>query len=167
MKKTITILLIIMSVFISNAQVDIISASEKTCPGIDIEVNFKWDQSNGISVFRIDYLKDNGVLGACIWEVENSTFYNLEKKIIAGDTIYTKNLSTQLWYPFGEVALSCVNNSTNIELKCSDVTGISEYDMVNSKPVYYNFTGEIVDPKPGQILILKQGNTVKKVLIHE
>ena len=167
MKKTITILLIIMSVFVSKSQVTLVSASEKTCPGMDIEVKFKWNQSLGSTSFRIDYLSDNGILGAKIWEVENLTFYQLQKEIVSGDTIYIKKLNTESWYPSGLISLSCGSDPLNIELKCNDFTGITEYNLSNQKPLYYDMMGNIVEPKSGQILILKQGNTFKKVLIHE
>lgn len=167
MKKTITILLIILSMFVSKSQVSLVSASEKTCPGMDIEVKFKWNQSSGVTNFRIDYLSDNGILGAKIWEVENLTFYSLQKEIVSGDTVYIKNLNTQSWFPSGLINLSCGADPLTIELKCNDLTGINEYNLSNQKPVYYDLTGSIVEPKAGQILILKQGNNFKKVFIHE
>lgn len=168
MKKSITILLIILSVFVSKSQVSLISASEKTCPGSDIEVKFKWDQSIGKSSFRIDYVIYNGILGARIWEFDNSTFYGLQKEIISGDTIYNKKLNTDSSFPVGQVHLNATGSgSLLIELTCNDITGIPEYNLSDQKPVYYDLTGNIVEPKAGQILIIKQGNSFKKVFIHE
>jgi len=167
MKKSITILLLMLVAFFGKSQISIVDASEKTCPGDDIEVKFKWNQSLGVTNFRIDYLSDNGILGARIWETQNLTFYALEKEIISNDTIYIKKLNTESWYPLGKVKLSCGSDSLNIELKCNDVTGVSEYNLNHKNCMYYDFTGNIIEPKTGQILILKQGNTFKKVLIHE
>lgn len=44
--------------------------------------------------------------------------------------------------------------------------GVEEYELNDSNPIYYNFSGQIVEPKQGELLIKQVGNKRIKVLIQ-
>jgi hypothetical protein len=44
--------------------------------------------------------------------------------------------------------------------------GIDEYELNDATPIYYNFSGQIVEPKQGELLIKQVGKTRIKVLIQ-
>lgn len=44
--------------------------------------------------------------------------------------------------------------------------GIEEYEQSSLTPIYYNFSGQIVEPKQGELLIKQVGKTRIKVLIQ-
>jgi hypothetical protein len=55
-------------------------------------------------------------------------------------------------------------NETAMVKNCT--VGIEEYELDNSTAVYYNFSGQIVEPKQGEFLIKQVGNKRIKVLIQ-
>lgn len=164
MKTKITILLIALA-FSFKSQVNIVSVDTSVCPGQNLNVKFKWDNSAGATDFRMQYVEENYVVSAHIWSKDNSAFYELPKEILGGDTIYSISLITQPFFPFGLTKFSAgYGDLYDLKVKCLDWVGINELSVNKIEPLYFDLLGNKIEKRSGEIIILQIGNKRKKVL---
>jgi hypothetical protein len=168
MKKTIIFLLIAIVMGIRAQVATITEVTQSVCPGESITVKFKWDQSPGVTDFRLDYIENNGVLAASIWSKNNSAFYSLPKFIFGQDTVYEIELSTESWYPTGLANISCspINNFL-VTLECISPVGIKELEHEQLAPIYFDLLGNRIEKRHGDLIIMQVGNKRKKVYLTE
>jgi len=119
------------------------------------------DGSNYHLVKSFDYTDIQNMTSAAVGNFYNDTIYST-KMIIPCDLLFKLNVN-------GGVAIVGFTfkdgiSETAIVYNCT--VGIEEYELDNSPAVYYNFSGQIVEPKQGELLIKKVGKTRIKVLIQ-
>lgn len=101
----------------------------------------------------------------------NSTSINYMNKTVVGfDTTYhyTWNVPCGILKGADKILyLVSLNDGKPSTLLIKDCTvGIEEYELDESKAIYYNFSGQMVESKQGELLIKQVGNKRIKVLIQ-
>lgn len=134
------------------------------CPGDTITIQFIWDQSPGTTHFIIQTSTINQ-----IHSEPNVNFYSLPKTLVGIDTVYTFKLQTHPSLPLGSAVISTdFVNTVPIYFFC-DETGIEEFELDKSTPIYRNgMTGEIIEaPVPNMFIIEQRGRYYKKYITQK
>lgn len=99
-----------------------------------------------------------------------SSIFSMPKTFNGTDTIYyytfaytpTINVGTYLLYiaPYNE-------SNPAVILEIVECVGIKKYEFIakEEKPIYYDLSGNIIDPRTNELMIMKIGNKRKKVII--
>jgi len=89
----------------------------------------------------------------------NDTTYSFKLKIPC-NSLEPSGVNTIFSFTFKDSKIEAV-----LVKDCTNAVGIEEHEKSILTPIYYNFSGEIVEPKQGELLIKQVGNKRIKVLI--
>lgn len=99
-------------------------------------------------------------------------FYSLPHQLVGSDTIYS--LKVRIPCEFvdlkgeGETRVWITSESQYPIFIADCRAGIEEYWLSPKFPsAYYDFMGNVIEPKPGQLMIQRSGNRARKVRIND
>ena len=122
---------------------------------------FAKEGSKYVLVHSFDYTDIQSMGYSPVGNFYNDTIY-FTKMFIPCDLLSKLNIGGS-----GAIVSFTFKDGISETLKVYDCTvGIEEYELNDSAAVYYDFSGNVVDPKVGQLLIKQVGNKRIKVLIQ-
>jgi len=158
------------------SDLSIIQSSVCLCDSVDISFIYRdvtplpppspfsiWakDGSKYSLVKSFDYTNIQNMWSSAVGNFYNDTLYHT-KVGIPCDLLSKLNISGDV----GIVTLTFKDGINKPITVYNCTVGIEEYELDNSAAIYYNFSGQIVSPKQGELLIKQVGKTRIKVLIQ-
>lgn len=149
------------------SDLSITQVSVCTCDSVDVSFMFRDNHpSIGSPNFKIFY-KQFGDLYVSYYEFGWAEIRTMGTSPLGLDTIYFFRMAAPCQIAMFYFSFSNMNGGISESLQIMDCTvGIEEYEQSPLTPIYYNFSGQIVEPKQGELLIKQIDNKRIKVLIH-
>ncbi len=166
MKKLITSILLAITLNLSSQEFLIYYVQPaKVCQGDTLHVYLVWDNNHRYSsALFLTLVSVSNPTTTVTYMKPTILLSHLPKTMIGTDTIYHLKVRIPLSFPLGQATISpdLVTRTPLDIIEC--VTGIREEELNGVEPIYYDFYGNRIEKRKGEMIIEQRGRYRVKVL---
>ncbi len=173
MKKLILLCLLSLTVKsqVQTGTVILVNAQpNEVCRGENLTITFKFKGIHDPNKWFSFYYEMPNLAAYPLMFVQCDTFYTFNKTVVNSDTIYSFVHNIPPTIPYGVCQLKVAPDHNfpgrNLTIKNCGITGIEELEQDESKPIYYDLQGNIIEPRSNELIIKQVGHKRFKVIIE-